>query len=204
MNKKFICLANSRRNNGRCIAGLLLDDKGNITNQWIRPIKKNNDSIPKQEVKKIDILSVVEAINIKEVPSCSWRPEDVYYDTLILENATKMASELIGLENNESELCDNMNYETEDSDDPSSVKNLKSSLALLKGTLKSIDENLKCEILIGSKKINNKTYTGFKTLEDLKSLINKECFFVISIGEQSFNNGTKNLHYKLIAEIIFL
>ena len=73
MDKKFVCLANSRRKNGRCIAGLLLDVSNQPSSTWIRPIKKINSSIPQSEVQDIGILSVVKIVNFQKVNStCSW------------------------------------------------------------------------------------------------------------------------------------
>ena len=116
------------------------------------------------------------------------------------ENKIKI-SQLNELEKNDSELCNNQHYEIEN------VTNLQSSLALLKGIFISVDDNFKCEFSIDSNgrkiTIKNKKYTGFKTLKELKKFENQKCFMVISIAENSFRTTEgKELHYKLIAEVI--
>ena len=204
MNKKFVCLANSHRDGGRCIAGLLLNDSNQPTNKWIRPIKKNSSAISEEEAKEINILQIIEITNLKPANQFSWRPEDYYYDNLRSSNGIITSDKLDGLENNQSELCNNFHYDIIDSDKDTSVKNLKSSLALLKGKFISIDKSTKkCKFIINNKiTINKKTYTGFKEIGELQSFIGKDCFFIVSIGENPYDNGKVTLHYKLIAEII--
>ena len=63
---QFVCLANSYKEGGRCIAGIVLDRRGNpiIENslpKWIRPISDlGHGEIPKEWVSHINILDIVE------------------------------------------------------------------------------------------------------------------------------------------------
>jgi len=59
---KIICLANSYKYQGRCIAGINL-----TTKSWIRPISLEDGSIPLTIAEEINILDVVE-IPIVEIP----------------------------------------------------------------------------------------------------------------------------------------
>ena len=198
---KFICLANSKREGGRCIAGLILDDDGKPTKKWIRPIKPNGSTIALVETKNIELLSVVKIINPQKVAKFKWRPEDYFYTKLIPSNQKISINELENLYNNDSELVRgkyaNWNYATT-FETKNYIEKLNSSLALIKGEVIDISKERKV-------KINNieKNYTGFKTLEELQRLKGKVVFACISIGEQHYQATLEQppLHYKLFAEI---
>lgn len=38
---RFVCLANSFKERGRCVAGIVLDENNNPTNTWIRPVSNS-------------------------------------------------------------------------------------------------------------------------------------------------------------------
>jgi hypothetical protein len=66
MSVRFVCLANSYKEGGRCIAGIVLDRYSNpiIENglpKWIRPVSDiGHGEIPKEWVSNINILDIVE------------------------------------------------------------------------------------------------------------------------------------------------
>ena len=195
---EFVCLANSVREGGKCIAGLLLDELGSITKEWVRPITRDGH-IPFDEAENIELLSVVKLIEPKKVKEFHWRLEDYYYESMQTVNKSFKIADLKGLENNNSELvCGqfaNWNYDAESSSEDSSVKHLSSSLAFCKGKILGIfPKNEKYLI----KFLNiSKIYTGSRTVKELENCVGKVVFAVISITEKPF----KDIHYKLIAEI---
>ncbi|WP_300723333.1 hypothetical protein [uncultured Alistipes sp.] len=91
----MLCLANSYKCGGRCIAGIQLNklQKGHFTivrdpntkgPKWVRPISHHNDTgeIPNQEAWGIPVLSIIEITNPQPHPSTS-HSEDIYYEKLI-------------------------------------------------------------------------------------------------------------------------
>jgi len=60
---RFVCLANSFKEGGRCVAGIILDNNNNPINgsQWIRPICNTaHNEIPTPLVSNINLLDIVE------------------------------------------------------------------------------------------------------------------------------------------------
>lgn len=90
MDTYFICLANSYKRGGRCIAGIeiVIDDNnrwGVIRNadgnpKWIRPISHTTEygEIPEGEARFLPLLSVVRIIDVFPCPNMA-HSEDVYY-----------------------------------------------------------------------------------------------------------------------------
>lgn len=67
MKTRFICLANSRKYGGRCLAGLQINDEDDIVRlsdgrpRWIRPVwPENGGAIPFYHVERIRLLDIVE------------------------------------------------------------------------------------------------------------------------------------------------
>ena len=90
----FICLANSYKRGGRCIAGIEIDsDKSIIYNKdgnpkWIRPIADTQyGQIPNDEADCIKLLSHVGLSNIEDNPQDVHR-ENVLYDSMELLSST--------------------------------------------------------------------------------------------------------------------
>ena len=92
MDKYFICLANSYKRGGRCIAGvevvfngdgkwkLVHNDDGNP--RWIRPIAKTTyGEIPNYVAEDIQMLSVVRLSNVVPCPEEA-HTENVYYSRI--------------------------------------------------------------------------------------------------------------------------
>lgn len=90
MDNHFICLANSYKRGGRCIAGIEIDIDNNNhwtvkrkvdgTPQWIRPIAQTTEfgEIPEGEANNIPLLSVVRLTEVTPCPQNA-HSEDVYY-----------------------------------------------------------------------------------------------------------------------------
>lgn len=90
MNKHFICLANSLKRGGRCVAGVEveIDDKDNLfivkspqgIPSWIRPIDTNTEfgEIPNKTAQNIPLLSVVKLTEVEPCPHQA-HSEDVYF-----------------------------------------------------------------------------------------------------------------------------
>lgn len=69
--RSFICLANSYKRGGRCVAGVEIDSNNVIQHnkngnpKWIRPIRGTQyGEIPNEEANNIKILSIVTLINV--------------------------------------------------------------------------------------------------------------------------------------------
>jgi hypothetical protein len=69
---RFVCLANSFKEGGRCVAGIVLDNNNNPVdnkNQWIRPVCNTaHNEIPTYLVNNINILDILE-IEISSYPN---------------------------------------------------------------------------------------------------------------------------------------
>lgn len=90
MDTYFICLANSYKRGGRCIAGVEIDiDSSNHWNvkrnadgslKWIRPIAQTTEygEIPEGEAYRFPLLSVVRLNDVVPCPQMA-HSEDVYY-----------------------------------------------------------------------------------------------------------------------------
>ncbi len=92
MDKYFVCLANSYKRGGRCIAGIeiVFDNIGGwkpVRNEdgrprWIRPIAKTTyGEIPNFAAENIDMLSVVKLTNVVACPE-RCHVENVYYSCM--------------------------------------------------------------------------------------------------------------------------
>lgn len=85
MPTRFVCLANSYKEGGRCVAGILLDRKNNpiIENghpKWIRPVSlTNHGEIPTDLVSHIDLLTIIE-IEILDYVGEGHQSENVLFD----------------------------------------------------------------------------------------------------------------------------
>lgn len=111
MDKYFICLANSYKRGGRCVAGveIVFDANGKIRfawhldddrPQWIRPIATTTyGEIPNYVAENIKLLSIVKLYNVVPCPNKP-HTENVYYSKLEqckydLSNADSLLNHLI-------------------------------------------------------------------------------------------------------------
>lgn len=91
MTRNFICLANSRKYNERCIAGIELKNDKNSTYKvvrdkgqpvWIRPVsKRDHGEVSENQVSNIKICDIVE-IEITEPCPRGFQSENVHYSNL--------------------------------------------------------------------------------------------------------------------------
>jgi len=84
MKKTIICLANSYKEGGRCIAGIELKDNEIVCKSgnpiWIRPICKTpHGEIPNEIAVDIDILDIIE-IGVKDFVPDNFQTENVLFD----------------------------------------------------------------------------------------------------------------------------
>ena len=87
----MLCLANSYKHGGRCIAGVevvLIDNKfrivrdANNSPKWVRPISHNfAGEVPNEHARFIKVLSIIKITGIEYAGMYS-HSEDVYYQSL--------------------------------------------------------------------------------------------------------------------------
>jgi len=82
---RFACLANSNKEGGRCLAGIVLDEKNHPVIEdghpkWIRPICKTvHGEIPTDLVAGINILDILEVEILNFLNLESHQPENVLF-----------------------------------------------------------------------------------------------------------------------------
>jgi hypothetical protein len=84
MKSSFVCLANSFKEGGRCIAGIELSNGSPVIQQgkpkWIRPVSNNgHGEVPTSMVSHINILDIVE-IDILENAAEGFQTENVLFE----------------------------------------------------------------------------------------------------------------------------
>ena len=109
MKKYIICLANSYKNGGRCIAGVEIQKKdgrinivknANGTPKWIRPIVGNgNDGVPENLAQSFSMLDILEIEVVQNAP------EGMHSENAIFTSVKKI-ERVACTENNISLLCD--------------------------------------------------------------------------------------------------
>ena len=86
MKTTFVCLANSKKESGRCIAGIELQNNNkpllvNGKPKWLRPVyKTEHGEVPTNLVSHIKLLDIVEIEITDEVPN-GFQFENVHFDT---------------------------------------------------------------------------------------------------------------------------
>ena len=113
MDTYFICLANSYKRGGRCIAGIEIDIDSNNhwkvkrnadgSPKWIRPISQTTEygEIPEGEACHFPLLSVVRITDVVPSPNMS-HSEDVYYKQMYALGRVPLHSQVL------SELTDDI------------------------------------------------------------------------------------------------
>lgn len=109
MLKYIICLANSYKNGGRCIAGIEIQKKdGRITivknidgsPKWVRPIIGNGDEgIPENMVKSFSVLDILE-IEITQHAPVGMHSENVIFTSIVKKGNIRCEKRNLSL------LCD--------------------------------------------------------------------------------------------------
>lgn len=105
MKTQFVCLANSYKEGGRCVAGIVLENGSPVMQngkpKWIRPVCETaHGEVPTNLVSHINLLDIVEIDVTSNVPD-SYQSENVLFDT----NAIKVVGKFSL--SNLSNLCDN-------------------------------------------------------------------------------------------------
>lgn len=105
--KTFVCLANSDRNLGRCVAGILVEkisDKWSVIKDstgspsWVRPVSKTGEGeIPITCVKDFNLLDVLE-VDIQEPCPINHQSENCYFDLTSLKKVDAISNNSILLE----------------------------------------------------------------------------------------------------------
>ena len=95
MDKYMLCLANSYKHGGRCIAGIevtLIDNKfrivrdANNSPKWLRPISHNfAGEVPNEHARFINVLSIIKIAGVEYAGMYS-HSEDVYYQSLTVHS----------------------------------------------------------------------------------------------------------------------
>lgn len=212
MKTTFVCLANSFKEGGRCVAGIEMNGNNCILidgkPKWIRPVFQTSEhgQVPAYLVNHINLLDIVEIDIIKEVPD-GYQSENVQFDTnsikvigtfplkdlsnlcekptsLIFGNTDKSVSIIdIALQNNSLILINTLNYTINE------VTNPFTSKTRLRIVFNYGNNQYNLPItdieFINNYQLNNKAFN--------KSSI----FLALSLGVQ-FNG----MHYKLVAGII--
>ena len=92
MQTRFVCLANSYKEGGRCVAGIQLDAQNNpiIQNgnsKWIRPVCNTlHGEIPTDLVAQLNLLDIVEIETTDSDDEKNYQSENIYF----LENSVKV------------------------------------------------------------------------------------------------------------------
>lgn len=106
--KRIVCLANSYKNGGRCLAGIEVEIIGNkvsvVTNngnpRWIRPVGSDSSvGIPECEVERFKPMDILEVDVVSAVPTGA-HSENVLYNTI------KKVSRISKTNDNLTPLCD--------------------------------------------------------------------------------------------------
>ncbi|MCG8883983.1 hypothetical protein G1L02_12555 [Tenacibaculum finnmarkense] len=130
---KILCLANSFKNGGRCIAGIELDANNNLkfdTNNkpiWIRPISSQScGKILNNEGKKIKIFDVIEIENPLTSPQ-SYQSENTTFTSINVTNNIQSLNIQSSLDINKDLIFSNKGKAVHKDD----LNNIKESLLLI-------------------------------------------------------------------------
>jgi hypothetical protein len=214
MKKHFICLANSFKYGGRCLAGIEIDlndtkyttvknDDG--TPKWIRPVSRGeHHELSTFETQRINVLDIVEIEDAESCPDFA-HSKNVYYASL------KKAGRKIELKENDlNNLCNNAQpkiFFNRGKAVPTDVfRQSGHSLMLIKIPSPTFynDENekLRVEFLYRSTEydlpVTDPAFIDFmkrKGLDHINAISNY--YFTISLGEE-----LDGWHYKLVAGIL--
>lgn len=84
MKVQFVCLANSFKEGGKCVAGIVLGNQNEIEDDaehvWVRPVPvSHHGEIPPLEVGEIEILDIVEMELTSKEHGQPHQTENYYY-----------------------------------------------------------------------------------------------------------------------------
>lgn len=214
MKKHFICLANSYKYGGRCLAGVEIEITDNgysvVRNEdgsprWIRPVSfSEHGELPANETQNINILDIVEVDVVDRCPNLA-HSENIHYSEI------EKKSRIVKHKNALNKLCDKVHsklFFNRGKAIPTDVFNEGNySLMLIKPENSKIysDENNKFRVQFTYKDNEyDLPVTDPFYIEKLKSnpLLFGEheaenLYFALSLGEE-----LDGWHYKLIAGIV--
>ena len=91
MEKKFICMGNSYKNGGRCLAGIEIEQNGSSvsvvrnsdgTPKWIRPVMSNGDhGLPEHLVGSFSVLDIIQ-VNVSSNSPVGSHSENVLFSSI--------------------------------------------------------------------------------------------------------------------------
>lgn len=88
---EFLCLANSRKLGGRCLAGYV-EDRG-----WVRPVSSvSGGEVSLSKAKDIELLDLVE-IDLRRPEPLASQPENFVFNPATFSTRTGMPSEVVAL-----------------------------------------------------------------------------------------------------------
>ena len=210
MIKRFVCLANSKKEGGRCLAGIELDNKNKPKHEagqpkWIRPIcKTEHGEVPEYLVRHIELLDVIEIDTTYPPGKKDFQSENVFFQKKsinVIEHFS--AAELLPLCSGEKSIFGNSGKTLSEQE----ISELTYSLVLIKTDKFKIrqffEDKYRVRLVF--------TYCGTEydlPVTDVTFIIqykaNPDClkevddlFLILSLGIK-FND----LYYKLVAGII--
>lgn len=109
MTTKFICLANSYKEGGRCIAGVEIENNNpvlvNGRLKWIRPIcNTEHGEVPTNIASHIQILNIVKIQTIDRPIDINYQSENIYFNENNIQVIDNFSKDRLD------ELCDNRNF----------------------------------------------------------------------------------------------
>lgn len=218
VDKTFVCLSNSKKNNDFCVAGKLIDKDGTI-GEWIRPINQygtiTSEDCSYSDHSSASTLDIISATFLKATPQkfqtenytidskFYWEKVDEYEYT----NATLslLCDAPNSLWDNNHESCGGIN----DQVSPQEAQKIDESLYFIyvgKLTINASKWGNKLK-LRGEFVYNNTTYNlkitdiywlDFYENQPLGTHIHKNAYITISLALDTFGG----FHYKLIADIL--
>lgn len=213
MKTQFVCLANSYKEGGRCVAGIVLEN-GNPVMQngkpkWIRPVCETaHGEVPTHLVSHINLLDIVEIDVTSNIPD-SYQSENVLFDTNSITVKGTFPT------NNLGNLCDNSQTSLFGNKGgavtPENAQLLSNSLRMIKVGNSTVVEKLYADNpnpkLRLSFTFNGISYeipitdpTFLNTYKSNKNLLSNssDIFVVMSLGVLH-----QNWHSKLVAAIFY-
>ena len=214
MKKYFICLANSFKYQGRCLAGIEITlsrsgysivSKEDGTPKWIRPVSRaKNGELSVLETQNMNMLDIIEIEIVEECPNNA-QSENVFYSSL-----KRSGKKIEQNAHNLNELCDNIHskiFFNKGRAVPADIFQQSNHSLMLVKTLNSVfynDEKSKLRVKFSFSGIEYDlpvTDPAFINDMQVKGLDNinaiDDYYFIISLGEE-FDGW----HYKLIAGVI--
>jgi hypothetical protein len=216
MKTHFICLANSFKYGGRCLAGIeivLNDSKYTIvkndngTPKWIRPVsRKEHRELPMLETQNINMLDIVE---IEDIENC---PNNAHSENVFHSSLKRTGKKISQNANNLNNLCNNLHskiFFNKGKAVPADIfQQTEYSLMLIKASNCTFfnDEKNKLRVRFSYNSteydlpVTDPIFISYMKAKGLDH-INAEnnYYFTISLGEE-----LEGWHYKLVAGIIVI